>query len=748
MKRSRTCCAIWTLGALFFGAALSWAQVEVGDLTISGGAEVGGLPRTFTGNKSKFEEYRDIPESVIVPQLQLIIGGKKEDYYLNFNANEVGRNDQSYSLRVGRYGLVDLEFLWDQIPHIFSLDTARTPYLRGGGGGIFTLPSKPSSTAGPAVRDWVNSTADPVDLKLFNGIGRFNIRYTPTPGWTFTGSYWSNNNSGKRAFGALFGTSPGSYNITELTEPISYQTNNIELGGEYAGNGWTLGLKYSGSLFHNNISTLVWDNPINLTGVGNACVNTPTYQTNGTGGPCQGRMDLYPSNQAHTFSLTGTAALPMKTQFLGTVSYGWRLQDDRFLPFTINPTIAQPRISATNLDGDVRPLMVNTTFVNRYFDNLDLKAYYRLYDYDNRSKRVSLPDGFVRLDSNAPVDPGLITFPYAYSKQNVGVDAGYNFAKWLSGKLSYGWERMHRERREVLNSDEFRLGPTFDIKPSPWALFRASYSHYWRNAPEYDAGRQVVIETAESPEDIREARLEALRKFDEAARHRDKVSLYGQYTFWEQLTVHSGFDVTSDRYPNSEIGVQNDFDYSPSVGFTYSPLEWLKFFGNYNWERFDWKLNAMQRSATTQTPQSDPARLWVSRGRDQIHTFSLGSDVEIIKNLLAFRIQYGFSDGRSDVRASGSTCSGCTQATNYPTIKNQWHELLGRLEYQVHKNISLNVGYYFNHATENDFGVDIMKPWMGDVDTGANVQRSIFLGDQIKGPFTAHVGYFTVKLRF
>jgi hypothetical protein len=279
-------------------------------------------------------------------------------------------------------------------------------------------------------------------------------------------------------------------------------------------------------------------------------------------------------------------------------------------------------------------------------------------------------------------------------------------------------------------------------------LFRASYRHYWRNAPEYDAGRQVVIETAETPEDIREARLEALRKFDEAARHRDKVSLFGQYSFTEQLTFHSGFELTSDRYPNSEIGVQNDFDYSPSVGFNYLPLEWLKFFGNYNWERFDWKLNAMQRSDTTQTSQSDPSRLWVSRGRDQIHTLTLGSDIEIIKNLLGFRIQYGFSDGRSDVRASGSTCSGCTQATNYPTIKNQWHELLTRLEYQVHKNIALNVGYYFNHATENDFGVDIMKPWMGDVDTGANVQRSIFLGDQIKGPFTAHVGYFTVKFKF
>ena len=399
-------CYFLIFALYLFAISLTWAQVDVGDLTISGSAEVGGLPRTFKGDKAWFEQYRDIPESVIVPQLQLLIGGKKEDYYLNFNAVEVGRHDQGYNLRVGRYGLVDMEFSWDQIPHIFSLDTARTPYGRPGGGGTFTLPSKPTTTAGTDVRDWVNGAANPVDLKLFNGIGRFNLRYTPTPGWTFTGTYWSNNNSGKRAFGALFGTSPGSFNITELTEPISYQTNNIEFGGEYAGNGWTLGVKYTGSFFHNNTSTLVWDNPINLTGVGNACVNTPTYQTNGTGGPCRGRMDLYPSNQAHTFSMTGTAALPMKTQFLGTVSYGWRLQDDRFLPFTINPTIAQPRISATNLDGDVRPLMVNTTLVNRYFDKLDLKAYYRLYDYDNRSKRVSLPDGYIRNDSTRRWFPG------------------------------------------------------------------------------------------------------------------------------------------------------------------------------------------------------------------------------------------------------------------------------------------------------------------------------------------------------
>jgi hypothetical protein len=112
------------------------------------------------------------------------------------------------------------------------------------------------------------------------------------------------------------------------------------------------------------------------------------------------------------------------------------------------------------------------------------------------------------------------------------------------------------------------------------------------------------------------------------------------------------------------------------------------------------------------------------------------------------RLQYSFSDARSETRAAGSTCGGCTQATDLPTITNQWHEVLARFEYILHKNVSLRFGYYFNRFTSRDHGVDIMKPWMGDVDTGANVQRSIFLGDRIKGNYTAHIGFLGVKLRF
>jgi MtrB/PioB family decaheme-associated outer membrane protein len=754
-----------SITAVFFLTTPSAAQVDLGDYTVSGSIEAGGMPSHRSGNTTKLEEYRDLPETIVVPQLELFIDSKKKDFYLEFDSLKTGRDDQSYRLRAGRYGLLDLEFVWDQIPHLFNVDNARTPYNMNDGS--YTLPSKPAGTTGANVRDWVNANAQPVDLKLYNGLARFNVRYTPNPGWTFRGGYGSQNTAGKRAFGAYFGPSPGSFNITELAEPIDYQTHNIELGGEYAGEGWSLGLTYNGSLFHNNTSTLTWDNPL-TTGLGAACVDSATYNQGAGTGPCRGRLDLYPSNQAHTFTLNGTASLPFKTNFIGAFSYGWRLQNDPFLPFTANSAVIQPTISRRNLDGDVRPTMINATLVNNFFRDLGLKAFYRYYDFDNRSKRVLLPDGIIVNDQGTATGDVFLTFPYAYAKQNVGFDASYNVTRWLTAKLGYGWERMHREyARELLNSNEHSFGPTFDIKPTAWTLFRIAYRRSIRDAHDYDAGRNAAVEIDQTPEEVRLSRLEELRKFDQAARNRDRFTFFTQVSPLENLTVHGGFDFTNERYPRTVVGVQKDIDYAPSIGFIYAPLEWLSVFGDYNWERFDWRLQAIARNTgpggcpdlELRTAENCPAATWRSRGNDEIHTVKLGSDVQVIKNLLNLRLQYGFSFGSSEVRSSGNSAAsgdtGLVPATDYPTIVNRWHEFLARAEYVVHKNVALRLGYYFNSYSSKDAGVDIMRLWMGDIETPAggptfssSIGRSIFLGDRGKGSYQAHIGFLGLKLSF
>ena len=118
MKQTKRCLvAILSVTLCLLLASRSWAEVEVGDYIISGSVEVGGLTGHTSGNETKFDEYRQAdPNNYIVPQLQLLIGSKKEDFYLNFDSQKPGYRDQNYRLRFGRYGLLDVEFEWDQIP--------------------------------------------------------------------------------------------------------------------------------------------------------------------------------------------------------------------------------------------------------------------------------------------------------------------------------------------------------------------------------------------------------------------------------------------------------------------------------------------------------------------------------------------------------------------------------------------------------------------------------------------------------
>jgi len=70
-----------SLALMFISASVIQAEIDIGEYTLSGSSEVDGLPRSFSGSKTQFEKYRDVPETLVVPQLQLLIGAKKEDFY-------------------------------------------------------------------------------------------------------------------------------------------------------------------------------------------------------------------------------------------------------------------------------------------------------------------------------------------------------------------------------------------------------------------------------------------------------------------------------------------------------------------------------------------------------------------------------------------------------------------------------------------------------------------------------------------
>src|SRR5678816_1000784 len=96
--RYRRTCLIWSIFSwvFFCMASSSRAQIDLGNFTISGSGEVGGMPSHRSGNETKLEEYRDLPETLVVPQLELFLDSKKNDFYLELGSLKTGLNDQSY----------------------------------------------------------------------------------------------------------------------------------------------------------------------------------------------------------------------------------------------------------------------------------------------------------------------------------------------------------------------------------------------------------------------------------------------------------------------------------------------------------------------------------------------------------------------------------------------------------------------------------------------------------------------------
>ena len=93
------------------------AQVEVGPLTAQGTVEAGAIPQQVPYNGvAKYQEYRDLAQQFIVPQIRLLMGDKEENYYVRFDAVNASQKNQMFTLRVGDYGKLDIQAQWLEIP--------------------------------------------------------------------------------------------------------------------------------------------------------------------------------------------------------------------------------------------------------------------------------------------------------------------------------------------------------------------------------------------------------------------------------------------------------------------------------------------------------------------------------------------------------------------------------------------------------------------------------------------------------
>jgi MtrB/PioB family decaheme-associated outer membrane protein len=723
-------------------AATASAQQEIGGMRLEGDVEAGVrffLEEPSKSRSSKFLEYRDINEGLFLQGLHLRLFRPDEAYSVEFGGRQWGLQDQEYYLRAERLGKWEFGFDWDQMRHIFSTNARMlaTESSRG----VFTLP-----TPRPALALY-NSARELDEISVRWDTARVFLRLTATEDLDLIAEYTRIRKDGDRPMGMAMG-SPGN-NFLEVLQPIEQTIHEFRLRGTLAREQWQIQFGYALSLFLNDERRMIADNP---------CFNTGGVSPAGCGAVdaaaiSRGQTSLPPDNMAHTFNLAGGVNLPLRTRLTGNFTYSLRLQDESFLPHTINRTLdgqtdlvlpkkdlnGNVQVFAFNLNASSRPLPLPVVF----------SAKYRLYDYRDWSDTITFPGVVVNDRSNSP---SRSAGRWSYFKQNADLDARWKVIDRLAFTTGVGWERWDRnEHREVPVSDEFSAKGVLDYTPSDWLMVRASYVPSFRRVEKYDShahAEHSVVEDPGSPAAI-QGQSAFLRKFDEAERNRQKVELQLQITPLETLSITPTVAYRWDDYIRSSLGLQDETAWSAGIDLNWSPVERLSFFSGYMHESITQKQRSRSRPVTGTTTFDFADYDWLSINADTVDTAYAGFKAIFIPGKLDWKTNGSFSTATGQIEtrnpigvASGTAAQQLSaRAKRMPAFDDTLLRVDASLQYHFSRAWTASLNYVFESFSKHDWRTDSLNPFL------PAAGNSIWLGNDQKN-YTAHILGATLRYTF
>jgi MtrB/PioB family decaheme-associated outer membrane protein len=462
---------------------------------------------------------------------------------------------------------------------------------------------------------------------------------------------------------------------------------------------------------------------------------------------------------AHTLQLSGGVDLPWRTRLSGAFSYSLRLQDDQFLPHTVNPNIptALLALPQDSLNGIAGITTTNLNIVNRALPRTTLSLRYRFFNHNEMTDELVFPGHVVN-------DQGLSnearqTSAFGYSRHNLDVDAKYRPLPDLATTLGGGWERWNRDdkHREVPTSDELSAKAAVDWTPLDWLLTRLTYKPSWRRIDEYNTFAQVAhtlqeeeLPAAEQPQ----SQSLLLRKFDEGERDRQQLDLTLQFTPLDTVTLTANGMWRNDDYLGGQFGLRDATTWSAGFDVTWSPTDRLALFGGYVYESIYQNVRSRNRDVATVAGQSVVSDFedwnWRSVNHDRVQTAHIGAKVALIPNKLDWTVQAGWSYALGEVDNRNETAPqphppgfpdpGNAVARKQPPYEDMLVRLDTAFRYWVTRQWVVSVGYAFETFTKNDWRTDGLNPFV----PGSN---SIFLGNDSRN-YTAHIIGATVRYVF
>jgi hypothetical protein len=392
--------------------------------------------------------------------------------------------------------------------------------------------------------------------------------------------------------------------------------------------------------------------------------------------------------------------------------------------------------------------------VSNVWKDVQLKANYRHYDYNDNTPIHTFT--VVQGDAAAPVAED--NTPFGFNRKNLELSGNWFFAKRSSIKAGYEAEWMDRTDRDVTHSLENSFFTALDWVPIRDLLFRISYRHSDRKPDNYqnDQVFDPVTGTEVTCTDITDVQFtndqRCHRRFDEAARLRNRGDALLQYSPTDKMTFSGFFGTVQDNYnrrdTNSPVplnfvpgnaapyylyGVQKDLSYNWGFDGDYSISPAVTLFAEYSHERYHKRMITRYRTpppaggtiltcAGCDSPNND----WESTAREPVDIYTAGADTYWRKKAY-FTVYYSLSAGRANVDShplgdptilSGSNqflLIGTNAAVNYPETVNRTHEVAVVFRYKITERLIPRIEYRYQQWDNRDYQTSGMTPYMGCV---------------------------------
>jgi MtrB/PioB family decaheme-associated outer membrane protein len=665
---------------------------------------LGGRFNSVAGDPARFQRYQDMRDGVLFSGGRYGVDHPQGDYSFRALADNIGWRDQRFFGNYDRPGRFTVTGLWDQIPQFYSVDTM-TPYTGSGGNLVLDDATQRSIQNAQANTRAYIPLAPQFELRERRDIGEVLFKATPTTNLDVTASFNTQRHRGELPFGASFGFS----NDVEVPLPYDSRANDFTLGTEWTSGKNMLRVGYQGTWFNNLDDTLIWDSPLRL--------------DDASGAPGRGRLTLWPSNSAQTFSAAASTVLPARTRITGFLSYGLWNNDEPLQPFTINSALPEIPLPRVRTEGEAGVMSVNLNLVSRPFEEWRFSARLREYDYNNKTADTPISQ-YVSYDSSVNTANTGGPHKYAHNRMTFDGDATWTGLPLVALNVGYSHNNAGYDFRifESSGEDVFRISA--DAVGASWLTFRTEYEYGDRSGS--GLNEQRLIEIGEQP---------AMRHYDVADRKRNRFTALADVVANEAWAFSVSGGLGKDDFHDSYFGLQDSDFKTFSAGLDYRRPNGAGAGIMYNYERYA----GLQRSRSASSGQeTDPTRDWTADTTETVNYFSIFVTPPKIGRNTEARLSYDYSKAVGSYFYTTVPGGPLTPPNQLPDVFNKLQQLRFDVRHRLSNRMSANVTYLYEPFRVYDFAFD---PSVVD----GIVQPSSLVMGYVYRPYTAHAA--TVGLR-